>query len=145
MLYLVHDEVGRITQASKVYSHVKETEEQFRDLNIPFVMLEHPHLLSTDRWMIDMDTNGPTWVTDRPVMQVKVSKTIVKAGGVDTTVITGAPPHTEYEVQGAGGILFKGDLPNGEIEIGIPCVVVYSLLLRKWPWQDCVIQIQAVP
>ena len=138
------DEEGRITQASKVYSHIEQTEERYRDLDIKFLKLKHPRLLSADRWMIKGVKEDSLQVHRRQYMDITLDKFIIKAGGSDTAVITGAPKGAEFTVESLGEVIHQGDLPNGEIEIGIPVPVSYKVTIRKWPWRDSQFIIQAV-
>lgn len=84
-------------------------------------------------------------VQRRPYMTIHLDKNVIKAGGNDTAVLTGAPKGVGFVVEALGEVIFDGDLPDGEIEIGIPTPVTYTITLRKWPWRDVRVNIQAVP
>jgi hypothetical protein len=144
MLFIMSNEDDRIVQANKVYTDVENYERQLLDKGIAFTKLKHHSLLSPERWMTTKTSDSLMRVRQRPIMPVVIDKTIIKAGGTDKAVIIGAPKDTAYSITGAGSIIASGTLPDGEIEISIPCVLTYDVMFMKWPWQECHFKIEAI-
>lgn len=142
MLFILPDDEGRIRQANKVNTDVHAYEERLKETNERYFKFKHHSLISDERWMIVNDSEHP--LRRRPRMAVHVDKHVIKAGGVDCAVITGAPKETEFTIISVGEHIQSGVLPDGELELGIPCPITYDVTLRKWPWQDFKFQIQAV-
>lgn len=144
MLFLISDDSGRILQANKVYTDVDKYDSQLRENSINAVRVKHHSLLSPDRWMVNTDVNSLMRVRLRPIMPLSISKTVIKAGGSDCSVITGVPKGVSFSVTAAGSMIASGTLPDGEMEITIPCPITYEVLLMKWPYQECRFTIEAV-
>lgn len=144
MLFLISDDDGRILQANKVFTDVEKYDAQLREKGIDAVRVKHHSLLPPDRWMVNKDQSSLMRVKKRPVMPVVISKTVIKAGGTDTAIITGAPNGVSFSVTAVSTIIQSGTLPDGEMEISIPCPITYDVFLTKWPYQDLRFSIEAV-
>lgn len=145
MLFVISDDDGRILQANKVFTDVDRYDQQLKDRGYDYIRVSRDGLPSPDKWMVNKSVTAPLLpIKERPIMPVSISKRAIKAGGSDTAVITGAPKNTAFSVSAAGSIIQSGVLPDGELEIGIPCPITYEVLFMKWPYQEYKFTIEAV-
>lgn len=139
MLFVVHDDDGRINQCSKVYDPTgygdRLTEAGHKWVSKP----DAPALLPPEQWYVPSGV-----LTQRPIMPVIVSKTAVKAGGSDSAVLTGAPVNSAFGVSVGGVLVWSGTLPDGELELSVPTPGVYRVQFDLWPYQSFAVDIEAI-
>ena len=143
-VFCIYDASGRIIQTNKVYDPPKNYEASIRDLGHKFVKMDRSTLVSMDHFYV-----GRRKVRERPVMPIDVSKKVIKAGGRDTVVLTGAPKKAEYSfdvnIPGIGvQNVQSGKLPDGELEIGMDMPCLFTVRISYWPYQDFAQEIEAV-
>ncbi len=143
-VYCIYDAGGRIVQTNKVYDPPKGYDSSIRDLGYKFVKRDQSTLVSMDHFYV-----GRRKLRARPVMPIAVSKLVIKAGGADTVVLTGAPKNADYSFDvNIPGIGVKnvrsGKLPDGELEIGMDMPCLFTVRISQWPMQEFVQEIEAV-
>ncbi|MES2030830.1 MAG: hypothetical protein V4477_16745 [Pseudomonadota bacterium] len=143
-VYCIYDASGRIIQTNKVYDPPENYEASIRDLGHKFVKQDRSSLVSMDHFYI-----GNEEVIERPMMPIIVSKQAIKAGGADTVVLTGAPRDAAYSfdvnIPGIGvQNVQSGELPDGELEIGMDMPCLFTIRVSQWPYQDFAQEIEAV-
>jgi hypothetical protein len=138
MLFLIPDGEGRITQANKVYDP-EGYDRRLDDAGVKYVKVDHPGVLSPDEWMVS--DGAPT---ERPSMAVAINKTLIKAGDNDAAILTGAPKDVAFSVSVGGSSVWSGTLPDGELELSVPTPGVYVVMLKKWPYRDFNVSIEAL-
>lgn len=144
MLFLVPNEVGKIIQANKVYDvPTDDYLGQMETMQHGYVALDNPGLISPDKWWV-RDMN----LTERPLMQLTVSKQSIKAGGNDTVVVTGAPKGCKFSMEvnipGVGiTIPHAGVLDDGELEVSMDMPCLFTLKFELWPHRDTSVVIEA--
>lgn len=130
---------GRFTQGNKHYDPDDKYEDQLHALGQKFIKRDIPGLLSPDEWYA-LDGEA----TERSVMAVKIDKTIIKAGGKDAAVLTGAPKDVSFNVFVGSDVVWSGTLPDGELELSVPAPGLYRIVLEKWPYQQFKVDVEAV-
>ena len=90
--------------------------------------------------------------TSRPTSSSRVRRwsacaqaSTIKAGA--DAVITGIPKGASLDVYATGyqvPVFSQGSLDADEIEFPMPAPCRYRVLIRRWPYQDCAIDIEAV-
>jgi hypothetical protein len=143
-VFCIYDASGRIIQTNKVYDPPENYEASIRDLGHKFVKQDRSSLVSMDHFYV-----GRRKLRERPLMPITVSKSVIKAGGTDTVVLTGAPKNADYSfdvnVPGIGAQnVQSGKLPDGELEIGMDMPCLFTVRISQWPMQDFVQEIEAV-
>lgn len=142
--FCIYDASGRIIQTSKVYDPPENYESSIRDMGHKFVKVDQSSLVSMDHFYV-----GRRRLRERPVMPIDVSRKVIKAGGKDTVVLTGAPKKADYSfdvnVPGIGvQNIQSGILPDGELEIGMDMPCLFTIRITHWPYQDFTQEIEAV-
>lgn len=144
-LFYVHDELGRIIQASKVFDTPKGYTKQLRSGGHRFVQGVGSQLVHPEEWHVVRKV-----LAERPTMDVSVSKLFIKAGGTDTVVLRGAPKDVRYRVEhnlpGIGVVTpYEGTLPDGELEIGMDMPCIFTVKLGDlFPYRDFSVTIEAM-
>lgn len=138
MLFLIPNEEGRIVQANKVYDP-EGYDNRLDDAGLKYVKIDHPGVLSPDEWMVS--DGAPT---ERPLMEIAVSKVCIRAGDNDAAIITGAPKDVAFSVSVGSSPVWSGTLPDGELELSVPTPGVYRVSFNKWPYRDFEVTIEAV-
>lgn len=144
MLFVVPNEEGRIIQANQVFDAPKQNYiDQMEAMENGYVTVEAPGLISPEKF----------WCPDgalaaRDLMPVTVSKVAIKAGGVDTVLITGAPKGADYRITanipGVGIVTpYSGKLPGTELETGMETPCLFTIHLTKFPFRDFSVVIEA--
>lgn len=139
MLYVVHDESGAIEQANKLYSFdEKDYDSRLHDDGQKFIKVEKMSTLpDPDHYHVFRRR-----LRDRPVMPIKIDKTIIKAGGSDAAVITGIPRKAKIMVFAANELIFNlKDLDELEVPIPVPCI--YFIRIQNYPYKDFTVSIEA--
>lgn len=138
MLFLLSNEEGRIVQANKVYDP-EGYDRRLDESGVKYVKVDLPGVLSPDEWMVS--DGAPT---ERPMMEIAINKVAIKAGDSDAAVLTGAPKDVAFSVSVQGSEVWSGTLPDGELELSVPTPGIYSVALKKWPYRDFTVTIEAV-
>jgi hypothetical protein len=143
-VYCIYDASGRIVQTNKVYDPPADYEASISDLGHKFVKQERSALVSMDHFYVSKDE-----ISERPAMPIVISKKVIKAGGIDTVVLTDAPPNSDYSfdvnIPGIGvQNVRSGKLPDGELEIGMDMPCLFTVRISQWPFQDFEQKIEAV-
>jgi hypothetical protein len=138
MLFLIPNQDGRIVQANKVYDP-EGYDRRLDEAGVKYVKVNHPGVLSPDEWMVS--DGAPA---ERPPMRVTVDKVRIRAGDNDAAVLVGAPNDVAFSVVVQGNEVWSGTLPDGELELSVPTPGIYQVSLKKWPFRDFGITIEAV-
>lgn len=136
--FAVYDEKGAITQGTKVYDP-EGYANRLRGLNYRFVERKTETILSHEHWHVTRKR-----LKERPTMTVAIDKAVVRAGGSDAAVLTGAPKGVAFSITVRGVSVWNGVLPDGELELTVPAPGLYDLTLTKWPFKDFRVTIEAV-
>ncbi|MDD1534551.1 MULTISPECIES: hypothetical protein [unclassified Bradyrhizobium] len=140
-LFAVFEPSGQLTQANKVYDP-EGYDKLLDEHGYTYIAAETNTLPSFSEWYVDVKAKE---LTARPVMPIAVTKTVIKAGGVDSAVISGIPKQAKAVIGAAGAVLHNVDpLDATELEIAIPVPCVYRVTISLWPYRDHVIAIEAV-
>lgn len=140
-VYSVHDEDGRITQSNKVFD-----DEQGA----------YGRLLAEREWTFlqhggrsHADIAGQyVWhgeLCNRPVMRIAVDKASIKAGGVDVARVRGVPRGAQVTVYHDRYELGSGIKDAAPVDIAAQTPGRLRVLVRKWPYQDWIGEVEAVP
>jgi hypothetical protein len=144
MLYMVYNtndhslNEGEVIQANKIWHPTdadKAHEDGMHDLGQIFIKVESPHVLSPLGYYIDVTAKE---LMERPVMQIDVSKTHIKAGADDCVLLTRCPSGAKFSVR-AGDLEYEsGQLdPDGtEISLSVPVPCTCKIMIDKWPYQS---------
>jgi hypothetical protein len=150
-LFAIHDESGRISQANKVYvspEELRKYEALLRDLNYDFAKVKHPGLLPPEYWYVPKTSARRKTVTPRPVMRSFAQAKTIKAGTCG--VILNVPPGSSIDVLAIGGgiaptsVWHEAALDGDEFEFLARAPGIYRSVIRLWPFQDCIIDIEVL-
>lgn len=137
MLFVIPDDDGRITQANKVFEH-EGYDKQLHDMNYKFITADTSQIPAPEHWFVKSGK-----LKERPEMFIVVSKTIIKAGGVDAAVLRGCPIGATFSVMTDGMVLDSGTLDDPDLEIPslVPCRM--TVLIDRWPYKTFKLDIEA--
>jgi len=146
MLFALHDgkdsdTPGRIHQANKYFGDPDDYRKVLKEQDITEVVesLSVGLLPPEKHWV----TNGE--IHNRPMMELSIDKTTIKAGGNDFASIIGIPKGAKVVVSTSGMHLWtieKWESGILEVEIPVPCQ--YRLDVTLWPYQDLYAVLEAV-
>ena len=136
MLFLIHEN-ERITQANKVYQP-EGYAERLNERDDRWISIDHPGLISSEECYVMNDK-----LCDRPLMNVQVSTTTIRANTSDASVLVGAPKDTKFVIRAMSTIVWEGILPDGELELSVPVPGLYYVSLDKWPYKTFTTMIEA--
>lgn len=145
MLYLLYLPDGQIHQANKLYvadDELPAYEVRLREQGQAFLKEPtSPGLIPPERFYVDTTALERK---ERPVMQAAAESKTVKAGG--SAVLLGLPKGATVELMTSNITVHSVTLQDhdDELEFSIPVPCVYRAVIRKWPYQDCQIDIEAV-
>lgn len=133
-MYAVYDENGRITQANRVYDQPNYG-RLLSDHAMPYAFNEQLGIVSDEHWYV----GGMEELRERPLLpDISISKTIVKAGGVDVCVVRNVPPHAHVTITMNDGTMLWPrvllDAREFEVPVYTPCTLIVTIDL--WPYQD---------
>lgn len=144
-VFLVHDGDGKILQAHKQFDKPnKQYIDQMEAGEHSYIKVKRETLVQPDAFYVHKKR-----LRRMQEMSVQVSKTVIKAGGTDKTLLLGAPKDCSYRVEtnipGVGVVVpWSGTLPDGELEIGMDMPCLFTIHLTKFPLKDFAMQIEAV-
>jgi hypothetical protein len=144
-LFLIHDGEGRINQANKVFvpdKELKAYKTMLGDLGQTYVTVKRAQRLpSPDHWWVSSGRHKR-----RPVMKAAALAATIKAG--TDAVIVGVPEGASIDVFATGyyqtPVWSTAALNGDELAFPMPSPCRYRALIRRWPYQDCAIDIEAV-
>jgi hypothetical protein len=140
-LFAVHDATGMLTQANKVYDP-EGYDKLLDDAGLTYVAVDTNTLPSFKDWYVNVSAKE---LIERPVMPIEINKTVIKAGGIDSALITGIPKNAKVVVAAVNTVLHTIDpLDATELEIAIPVRCVYRVTISLWPFKDQTISIEAI-
>jgi hypothetical protein len=140
-LFAVHDATGMLTQANKVYDP-EGYDKLLDDAGLTYVAVDTNTLPSFKDWYVNVSAKE---LIERPVMPIEINKTVIKAGGIDSALITGIPKNAKVVVAAVNTVLHTIDpLDATELEIAIPVRCVYRITISLWPFKDQTISIEAI-
>ena len=101
MLFIVHDEDGKIRQSSKVYDWQKhpgnrrkmDYDKFLAERGERFVMLDKPRPIRPSKIYVDKGE-----IAQRPVMPIQCSSTTIGVGEKHAAIFTGVPPGVQCTV-----------------------------------------------
>lgn len=141
MLYVIHDEKGKITQANKVWLDPNEVDydQLLRDRGLNFLKDGRAgHLPSHDHHMVSAGE-----LIERPAMSCHAIATMIKAG--TAAVILEIPKGAAIDISAANASIHSiVQLDGTELEFNteqVPCI--YTITIRLWPFKDSIISIEA--
>ncbi|WP_454629510.1 hypothetical protein [Bradyrhizobium cenepequi] len=145
MLYLLYLPDGRIHQANKLYVAEDELpayEGRLHDQGQAFLKVAtSPGLIPPECFYVD---TGAMELCERPVMQAVAETSTVPAGG--NAVILNIPRGATIDLMTSNvtvhSVTLQGE--DDELEFSIPVPCIYRAMIRKWPYRDCQIDIEAV-
>lgn len=140
MLFLVHEDDGRITQANKVYDPTGYG-DLLRENGLKHIEIETGSVIPIDEHFI---LRGE--VTRRPVMKLRMSKDRILAGNNDASVIRGIPSGSRLSivVEGHESVpLINETISDSVLEFSAPAPGVYVLTFEKFPYLTQTIRIVA--
>lgn len=140
MLFLVHEDDGRITQANKVYDPTGYG-NLLRENGLKHIEIDTASVIPIDEHFI---LKGE--VTRRPVMKLRVSKDRLLAGNNDASVIRGIPGGSRLSivVEGHESVPLINEAMNDSVlEFSAPAPGVYVLTFEKFPYLTQTVRIFA--
>jgi hypothetical protein len=151
-LFAIHDESGRISQANKVFvgpDELKKYRALLGDLGHDYAKVRHPGLLPPEYWYVQKKPGARRkTVTPRPVMRAVALASTIKAG--TDAVILNVPPGASIDVLAIGAGIAPtafwslAVLNDDEFEFSAPVPMSYRIVIRLWPYRDCVIDIEVL-
>lgn len=142
MLYVIHDESGKITQANKVWldPHEVDYDQLLHDRRLQFLKDGRAnHLPSHEHHMVSAGE-----LIERPVMPCHPAANMIKAG--TAAVILEIPKGAAIDISAANASIHSiAKLDGDELEFNteqVPCI--YTITIRLWPFKDSIITIEAV-
>lgn len=141
MLFLVHDDDGRITQANKVYSPDGYA-DQLRDLGLKHVVLQRDGIIPIDDFFIQAGAVSP-----RPVMKLRLIKDRIATGDNDAAYIRGIPHGARFTivVDGHESVPLLDDIINDTVmEFSAPAPGTYKITFEKFPYLARTLKITAI-
>jgi hypothetical protein len=143
MLFAIHDkDTGQITQANKVFvEDFKSYGKLLGDLGHCFVKENRAALLPPEYWYVNIKTRR---INKRPRMRAAAQARFVKAG--TPAVITNIQKGASIDILAAGETIWSLAAPDGdELQFTMPDYpCTYRVIIRLWPYRDCVIDIEGV-
>lgn len=144
MLYaLYNEEDGKIHQANKVYDEAGRYDDLLNELGHKFVAVNSPGLLPPEHWYVDVTAKE---LCERPVMQSTAYANTIKAG--TNAILLNLPIGADITIMALGyqtPVHVFPKLDGDELEFplaDVPCI--YQAIIRKFPFKDCTITIEAV-
>lgn len=136
MLFISHDEDGRIEQANKVFDYegygAKLTEAGHR-----FIAENSSTVIAPDEWYVFKRERR-----ERPAMAVSLRKAVIKAGEVAR--FANIPAGSTMTIFGAGELLAANERVVGRVlELPMPVPCVYTVTFSRFPYRDCTMQVEA--
>lgn len=153
MLYAIHDEIGRILQANKVWMTADLVDSKGQKCTYDDLLNERElkyvtdklanHHASHDHFFVDVLAKEPG-LREREVMGCAAIATTIKAG--TSALITGIPKDASVDIIAAGSMIEHMDKVDAdELQYDTQNVpAVYTFIFRLFPYKDCKIQIEAV-
>src|SRR5262245_8408011 len=131
-LFAIYDETGDIKQAIKHYDPAGY-DKLLDDRGLQYVVKEQSEgLLRPGQWYVDAAKE----LRERPLLATSVDKTVIKAGGDDSALISGIPREARVRIMAAGHVLHAFEkLDADQLEITIPVPCAYSVTIDLWPYQ----------
>jgi len=141
MLFAVHSDDGQIVQANKVYN--PEGYDRLLDQHgLNYVAVQTEGILSPEEWFVNVGTKE---IAERPALPIQISKTMIKAGGADSALLTQIPAQARVVVYAAGAELHRlAKLDATELEISIPVPCRYTVVIDLWPYKTSRFEIEAI-
>lgn len=136
-LFVVHDETGQITQANKVFSP-EGYDRLLDDRGLSYVAVPQSGLIRPGHFYVDAKQ-----VKDRPDMPITVGRRTIKAGGKDSTVISGIPRAAKIAIYAVGRLLHEAT-DTDQLEIAIPVPCTYTVKIDLWPYKTWAADIEAI-
>lgn len=133
MLYALHNEDGSIHQANKLYvgdADHKKYADLLNDQGHKFVTVNSPGILPAEHWYVKSGE-----LSERPIMDITVSKTQIKCGDKDNVLFTNCPKNGKFRVIAAGSEIWSGVLDATELQISMPVPCVCKVLFDYWPFK----------
>ncbi|NEV75647.1 hypothetical protein DYI24_01125 [Rhodopseudomonas sp. BR0C11] len=139
MLYVVHNEQGRITQANKIFAPAPGYEGQLRDLGYSFVQDEKRMIVPGEEFWVHKDK-----LRKRPDLSVLAPRRRIKAGGAERAVLHGVPKAALVTLTMDGVQLYQGTPGETLCEFALPVPGLYRFAVDLWPARLFVVEIEAV-
>lgn len=139
MLFISHDDDGRIEQVNKVFDY-EGYADKLRDAGHTFVQNETMRVISPN----DFFVSGGEVLQKRP-MPITLDRDTIKAGSSESAVFRGIPRESRVQIWAVGELLH--DLPqfgSDELEIKIPVPCSYVVKVILFPFLDYSRAIEAV-
>lgn len=140
MLFLVHDDEGRISQANQVYQP-KGYAELLSEHGMQHIALDVKGVVPIDDYYILKSE-----VTRRPEMELRVSKDLIAAGETDSAVIRGIPRGSRFSVvvEGFEALpLMNEIIQDTVLEFSAPTPGIYKITFEKFPYMVRTVRVVA--
>lgn len=138
-VFNLYDDEGKLTQSNKLYDPTGYA-DRLNELSLKHVPSNHARPLQLDRWHVK---NGE--LTQRGVMPIVISRTVIKAGDRDFAVLSGVPKGAMITITcGRFMIMNRQSVPPGQIEISIPVPCTYHVTVECMPFRPFVATITAI-
>jgi len=138
MLYLVHDDDGRITQSNRVFDPTGY-DKLLHDENYKFVKLDVSTVLPLDSHYI-----VGSEVVPRGRMSLRVTKRRFKADGLDAAVIKNLPVPCEVTISVGEGVVDRQTATDRDLELSSATPGVFKVLIEKFPFLPWTAEFEAV-
>lgn len=148
-LFAIHDPEGRVTQATKHFDPVGY-DRLLDQHGLTYAACQHPHLRSHDTIYVANPQSPFKEVRERPLMPIEVSKTTIRCGESDATLLKGIPKGSTYAVTSSAGDRIwplpgeSNVLDAEELQISMPVPCRFRIVLDQWPFQTFAVDIEVV-
>lgn len=138
MLYLIHDDDGRITQSNKVFSP-EGYDKQLHDAGVRFVKHDLKEVLPLDSHYVAGGELIP-----RGRMILRLNKRRFKADGIDASVIRGLPVPCDVTISVGEAVVDRQTATERELELSSTTPGVFKVLVEKFPYLPWTAEFEAV-
>jgi hypothetical protein len=141
-LFAIYNEQGEIDQAIKHFDP-DGYDKLLDDRGLQYIVKEPSEgLIRPGQWYVDITAKE---LRERPLLATSVDKTVIKAGGGDSALITGIPREARVQIMAAGLVLHAFEkLDADQLEIAIPVPCTYAVAIDVWPYQTWRTTIEAL-
>lgn len=142
-MFALYNPDGSIYQANMSYDEPGKYDRLLNDLGHTYIKTNSPGLLPPEHWYVDVRAQE---LCERPDMQVTAYANTIKAG--TNAVLLNLPMGADITIMALGyqtPVHVFPKLDGDELEFplaDVPCI--YQAIIRKFPFKDCTITIEAV-
>jgi hypothetical protein len=138
LLYLVHDDDGRITQSNKHYDH-EGYDKVLADGGLKFITINTPKVLMPDEYYVNEGV-----LRGRQPMAIRIDQQTMKAGKTGVT-LSNVPNPCRMTVSVGDLAVHNENVTDGSAYLESPVPGIYKISLDAWPYLPWTIEVECVP